>query len=102
MLEPDTARLACHGTDPSAAADPPTIRLREDEETPSRFWILAARDNDAGRKARDNPERLLFLDDLDVVWPHLQFKGGAGLGVPGPLAEQLILQRNLLDVVPTF
>ena len=56
-------------TDPSAAAEPPTIRLREDEETPSRFWILTDRDNDAGRNARENPERLLFLDDLAVVWP---------------------------------
>ena len=100
MLEPDTARLACHGTDPSAAAEPPTILLREGEETPSRSWILTARDNDAGSNARDNPERLLFLDDLAVVWPHLQFKGGAG--VPVPLAEQLILQRNLLYVVSTF
>ena len=96
MLEPDTARLACHGTDPSAAADPPTILLREDEETPSRSWILTARDNDAGSNARDNPERLLFLGDLAEVWPHLQFKGGAAL------TEQLILHRNLLDVVPTF
>ena len=101
MLEPDTARLACHGTDPSAAADPPTIRLREDEETPSRFWIPTACDNDAGR----NTERFLFLDNLAEGWPHLQFKGDAMLtvAVPVPLAEQLILQRNLLDVVvPTF
>ena len=99
MLEPDTARLACHGTDPSAAADPPTILLREGEETPSRSWILTARDNDAGSNARDNPERLLFLGDLAEVWPHLQFKGGAaGLTV----LEQLILHRNLLDVVSTF
>ena len=100
MLEPDTARLACHGTDPSAAAEPPTMRLREDEETPSRSWILTARDNDAGRNARDNPEPLLFLDDLAEVTPHLQFRGeDATLTV----AEQLILQRNLFDVVvPTF
>ena len=104
MLEPDTAKLACQGTDPSSAAEPPTIRLRDVEERPSKSWILAARDKDGGRNARDDLERLFLLNDLPEVCPHLQFKGFTGLELPlpAPGPEQLILQRNLLEVVPIF
>ena len=71
ILEPDTARLACQGTEPSSAAEPPTILLKDVEERPSKSWILAALDNDECL-TRDDPDLLV---DLPEFCPHLQFNG---------------------------
>ena len=106
ILEPDTARLACQGTDPSSAATPPTMRLKELEDRPSKSWILTAREKAAGRTAREMPDRLFTLDNLAEASPHLQFKDVATLGEDGlatlPAAEHPILHRSLSDVEATF
>ena len=106
ILEPDTARLACQGTDPSSAVTPPTMRLKELEERPSKSWILTALEKAAGITGREKPERLFTIDDLAEVSPHLQFKDDVTLvedwlaTFPDP--KQPILHLNLSDVEATF
>jgi len=92
MFEPDTARLACQGTEPSAAAVPPTILVKEEEESPSKDCILAARekyeDDLLYEDGPDDPDLLYALDDLlPVVSPHLQFNGFSWLPLPLPVPE---------------
>ena len=53
-------------------------KVKEEEESPSKDCILAARDKD-----EDDPDLLYALDDLlPTVSPHLQFNGLVGFSVP--------------------